>query len=222
LLPGTYDFTVQAAMPKSVMHSALALGREQLLNTINEQTRVDLFIGGDMGIGNTTSASAIYSICLNLEPSLSVGPGTGIDQSGIERKSSVIDKAFSLHADLLQQPLGVLQAVGGLEIAALVGAYIAAAQNGIPILIDGFITTAAALLATKINPATRDWMIFAHRSAEPAHIEALKAMNAKPLLDLEMRLGEASGAAAAVPIIQSALALHKQMASFTEAGVSEA
>ena len=126
-----------------------------------------------------------------------------------------------LHKSSLDAPLEILRCLGGLEIAAIAGSYIAAAQNGCPMLIDGFISTAAALIAVEINPACRNWMLFAHKSAEPAHILALNHLNALPLLDLGLRLGEGSGAALAVSLINSALALHKQMATYENSGVSD-
>ncbi len=215
LMPGTNDFTLEPAMPCSTMMKALEIGR----NSVNRQSQ--LFIGGDMGIGNTTSASAIYCALLKQPPENTVGPGTGVDKSGLAIKRSAIKLAIDLHGENLDRPMDVLQRVGGLEIAALVGAYIACAQLGIPILVDGFITTAAALVAVQINPSTKDWMIFAHKSAEPAHALALESLNVTPLLDLGMRLGEGSGAAVAAPLIMSALELHNNMATFDNAGVSE-
>ena len=175
-----------------------------------------------MGIGNTTSASAIYSLLLKLPAETTVGPGTGVDKDGIATKRKCLYRAFNLHAEKLDTPLGILQIVGGLEIAGVVGAYIACAQKGVPILVDGFITTAAALLAVAINPSCRDWMLFAHKSAEPAHQLALESLNATPILDLGMRLGEGSGSGVAVSIIKSALALHSNMSTFADAGVSDA
>ena len=213
---GTADFSKQPAMTENQLAAALEAGRRQLLDK-----KADLFIAGDMGIGNTTSASAIYSALLNKQASLCVGPGTGVNADGVVNKAKVIEQALALHQPPSDQPLDILRCVGGLEIAAMVGAYITAAQNGCPILIDGFISTAAALIAVKINPACRDWMLFSHQSAEPAHTLALDYLNATPLLDLGMRLGEGSGAAVAVPLLQSALTLHNQMATFETAGVSD-
>lgn len=215
LMKGTADFTKQSAMSAKVMHQALDTGKDQI--AVGPE---HLFVGGEMGIGNTTAASAIYSSVLSLAPQDTVGPGTGVDANGLQTKCRVIQQALDLHGDFLDSPLAILQRLGGLEIAALVGAYIGAAQNGTPSLIDGFICTAAALLAVEINPSVRQWMIFAHRSAEPAHTQALEHLNAKPILDLGLRLGEGSGAAVAVPLLQSALALHNEMATFSDAGVS--
>ncbi|MGK0373914.1 MAG: nicotinate-nucleotide--dimethylbenzimidazole phosphoribosyltransferase [Arenicella sp.] len=215
LMAGTNDFTQQNAMSREILLDALNAGRAQI------DGEADLFIGGDMGIGNTSAASAIYSVLLKQAPELTVGPGTGVDKEGLARKRKALYQALNLHGEHLDSPLDILQRVGGLEIAGLVGAYIACAQAGVPILIDGFITTAAALIACGINPSTRDWMMFSHKSAEPAHTLALKFLNAYPLLDLKMRLGEGSGAAVAAPIIISALALHNTMATFDSAGISE-
>jgi len=217
LMPGTDDFTQQPAMPVDILEAALNAGRQEVINN-----HAHLFIAGEMGIGNTTSASAIYSLLLKTGPEATVGPGTGVDKTGLANKRKAIYQAFNLHSEHLDSAIGILQHVGGLEVAALVGAYIAAAQQGLPILVDGFITTAAALLAVRINPTVRNWMIFAHQSAEPAHQKALESLGAKPLLSLSMRLGEGSGAAVAAPLIQSALALHTEMATFTEAQVNNA
>ena len=211
---GTADFTERPAMTHQELEAALLLGREQL-----EHSHAQLFIGGDMGIGNTTSASALYSALLSLGAEESCGPGTGVDAMGIARKHAVINKALLLHQASLCDPFEVLRCLGGYEIAALVGAYIRCAQRGIPILVDGFISTAAALVAEKINPSIRPWLLFAHQSAEPAHRRALDYFKAQPLLNLGMRLGEGSGAAIAVSLIQSALALHNTMATFDQAGV---
>jgi len=214
LAKGTADFTQTSAMSQNLLARALNAGREEI-------TRCDLFIGGEMGIGNTTSASAIYAALLDLEASAAVGPGTGIDHTAQQRKAHIIEQALNLHTPSLTSPLGILQCLGGFEIAALTGAYIASAQAQIPILVDGFICTAAALLATRINPGTRAWMLFAHHSSEPAHWRALETLKATPILNLDMGLGEGSGAAVAVPIIQTALALHAHMSTFESAGVSD-
>jgi len=217
LMNGTHDFTQQAAMSEDTLEQALLAGRDEV-----RKQEAELFIAGEMGIGNTTSASAIVSLLLKTGPEATVGTGTGVDKDGVAAKRKVIYQAFNRHGDALETPLSILQHVGGLEIAALVGAYIGAAQQGTPILVDGFITTAAALLAVEINPSVRQWMMFAHQSAEKGHALALKKLDAKPLLHLNMRLGEASGAALAVPIIKSALALHSKMATFDEADVNNA
>lgn len=216
------------AMSKEQLNLALTIGRDLVddvmfsdVNAAASQS-VDLFIGGDMGIANTTSASAILCALMQAPPTDMVGPGTGVDVTGIHRKIAVVERALALHKDKLDEPLAVLRCLGGFEIVALVGSYIHCAQRGIPILIDGFVTTAAAVAALQLNPSISPWFIFAHQSAEPAHALALAYCQANPLLDLNMRLGEASGAAVAVPLIRLACALHTQMASFKDAGVSTA
>lgn len=212
---GSRDFTQEAAMSDAELDAALRGGREQI-----ETNQSELFIGGEMGIGNTTSASALYAALLKLDPEKTVGPGTGIDDEQIHHKINVVAQGLALHQSHLTSPIDVLRRLGGLEIAALVGAYITAAKQQTPVLVDGFICTAAALIASKLNPSVRPWMMFAHQSAEPAHQIALHALNAKPLLNLGMRLGEGSGAATAVSLLKTALNLHNEMATFNDAGVS--
>ncbi len=203
----------------------------------------DLFIAGEMGIGNTTAATALTCALLGLPAVDLVGPGTGLDRGGIERKRLLIDRALARHRDQLQldtpslattaAPVEVsiarsfemttnaLTQLGGFEIAAMAGAYVACAQHGVPMLIDGFISSAAALAASRLCPGAADWMLLAHASAEPGHRAMVEAIGLRPLLDLGMRLGEGSGAAAAVPLLRLACALHAQMATFAEAGVAE-
>ncbi len=211
---GTKDFSIEPAMSVCECEQALAGGRDSIGSA-------DVFIGGEMGIGNTSSATAIYSILLDSPVGVTVGPGTGLDSSGVSKKQKVIENAIALHRDLIHSPFSVLQVFGGFEVAALTGAYIRCAQEGIPVLVDGFISTAAALLADKINPSVRPWFVFAHQSAEPAHELAMQYFGARPILNLGMRLGEGSGAAVAVSIVKSALALHSGMATFEQAGVSD-
>ncbi|WP_232522303.1 nicotinate-nucleotide--dimethylbenzimidazole phosphoribosyltransferase [Marinimicrobium alkaliphilum] len=215
--PGTADFTRAPAMTSEQLVRAIAAGREQVVSG-----DFDLFIGGEMGIGNTTAASAIQAALLGVKPERVAGPGTGVDVRTIEHKQRIVAQALSRHRADIRSPLGVLRCLGGFEIAALVGAYIGAAQRGVPVLVDGYISTAAALTACRINPGVRAWLLFGHQSAEPGHRLMLRYMEAEPLLSLGMRLGEGSGAALAVPLIQSALALHREMATFAEAGVSDA
>lgn len=182
-----------------------------------------------MGIANTTSASAVACALLQDAPQLLAGPGTGLDSAGVTHKAEVIGRALALHGLFPLLPgevvecegaLEILRCVGGFETAALTGAYVTAGQNGVPVLVDGFISTVAALLAVQINPGVHDWLLFAHTSAEPGHQRVLEAMDAHPLLQLDMRLGEGSGAAVAVPLLRLACALHNGMATFSEATVS--
>ena len=215
---GTQDFSQHAAMQESQTYQALQNGRDIIES--QHENLPQLFIGGEMGIGNTSSASAIYCALLGIDPITAVGPGTGLTTSGIERKTQIIQAALRKHQIDENKPFAVLQIFGGFEIAGLTGAYIAAAQNKIPSLIDGFISTAAALIACRLNPSSRDWFLFSHQSAEPAHARALDFFQAKPLIDIGMRLGEGSGAAICLPLLKSALSLHNNMATFAEAAVA--
>lgn len=224
---GTANFAQGPAMTDAQLTAALQAGHAAVLRA--KQDGAHLFIGGEMGIANTTSASTIACALLQESPQLLAGPGTGLDNKGVAHKVAVIQRALELHGFLHSNPekwvgknaLDVLRHVGGFEIAALAGAYLAAAQNGIPALVDGFISTVAALTAVRFNPNVRNWLLFAHTSAEPGHQRVLGALDAQPLLQLGMRLGEGSGAATAVPLLRLACALHNNMATFAEAQVSE-
>src|SRR5690606_38246452 len=216
--PGTANFAAGPAMTAEQCASALLAGRECVQQAIADGC--DLFIAGEMGIGNTTSASALACALLGATPAELTGRGTGLDDAGVRRKQQVIERALMLHADHLQSPLEALRRLGGFEVAAMTGAYLACAQEGVPALVDGFICSVAALVALHLNPGCRPWLLFAHRSAEPGHRAVLAALKADPLLDLGLRLGEGSGAALAVPLLRQACALHAQMATFAEAAVS--
>lgn len=213
--PGTADFTTEEAMTETTLQACLTAGREQV-----EKLDCQLFIAGEMGIGNTTAAAAIMAASLNLRADQVVGRGTGIDDETLKRKQAAVSKALALHADSLTEPLGILRCVGGLEIAAMAGACIRSAQLGIPILLDGFISTVAALAAIGINADVKPWLTAGHQSAEAAHGRLLETLSLQPILNLGMRLGEGSGAAIAVSIIRSALLLHNHMATFAAAGVA--
>lgn len=213
LADGTANMVTGPAMGPETVTAALEAGRQALARAGD----CHLFIGGEMGIGNTTAAAALGGGLLGLGSALA-GPGTGLNEAGVRRKRTVIDAALRLHGPHLAEPLEALRRVGGLEIAGLTGAFIAAAQARIPVLVDGFIATVAALTAVRLNPGVRDWLLFGHRSAEPGHARLLQALDAETLLDLEMRLGEGTGAAAAVPLLRMACALYAEMATFEEAG----
>jgi len=216
---GTANFARQPAMTEAQLAAAMQAGRDSAEHAA--RLGAQLYIGGDMGIANTTSAAALACALLKHSPQQLAGPGTGLDANGVLHKAEVIARALELHAAHLNDPLEILRRLGGFEIAALTGAYINCAQRGITVLVDGYITTAAALLAVRIQPAVADWLLYAHRSAEPGHILMLNVLKAETLLELGMRLGEGSGAAVAVPVLRLACALHSDMATFAEAGVSE-
>jgi nicotinate-nucleotide--dimethylbenzimidazole phosphoribosyltransferase len=214
---GTANFCETAAMSAEQLQQALSVGCDIVMAYKN----LDVFVGGEMGIGNTTSAAALACALLDLSPAELVGAGTGLDAAGIAHKVEVVQRALDLHGEKLTQPLTILQALGGFEIAALCGSYIACAQQGIPMIIDGFISSVAALFACKINPAARAWMLFGHQGAEKGHQRVLAALNARPILQLDMRLGEGSGAALAISVLQQACLLHRDMATFDAAGVTD-
>ncbi|MFW2373795.1 MAG: nicotinate-nucleotide--dimethylbenzimidazole phosphoribosyltransferase [Gammaproteobacteria bacterium] len=218
IAPGTANFSQQAAMSDSQLAEALQVGADAAIRA--QQYAAQLFIGGDMGIANTTSATAVASALLEMPAEQLAGPGTGLDAAGIKHKAEVINKAIERHRPEMTSALSILRHLGGFEIAALTGAYIQCAQQGTCILVDGYIATVAVLIAVKLNPEVKQWMLFAHASAEPGHKKLLAALAVEPILDLSMRLGEGSGAAVAVPVLQLACQLHNSMATFAEAGVS--
>lgn len=216
---GTANFAVQPAMTAEQCAAALQAGRDALQQVLAEGC--DLFLAGEMGIGNTSAATALACALSDLRPAQLTGPGTGLDGAGVERKLAVIERALALHREHLADPTEALRRVGGFELAALAGAYLACAQAGVPALVDGFICTAAALCAVRLNPGVQPWLLFAHAGAEPGHAALLAELDAVPLLDLGLRLGEGSGAALALPLIKLACALHGGMATFSEALVED-
>lgn len=216
---GTQNFLQGPAMTLAQLLIALEAGQASVQRALEAGSQ--LFIGGEMGIGNTTAATALACQLLERRAVDLVGPGTGLDSAGVEHKTKVIEAALELHSSAIGEPIEALQRLGGFEIAALTGAYLACAQQGITALVDGFICSVAALLAVRLNPDCRDWLLFAHCGAEPGHIRVLQELQAEPLLDLGLRLGEGSGAALAVPLLQLACSLHNQMATFAEAAVAE-
>lgn len=230
----TANFTQAPAMTVEQCVQALLAGRRSVERALADGAQ--LFIGGEMGIGNTTAATALVCALLHEAPERLAGPGTGLDANGVAHKAAVIRRALATHGfsgASGQHPrpgnkkagdesaLLALQCLGGFEIAALAGAYLACAKAGLTVLVDGFISSAAALVAESLCPGTARWFLYAHVSAEPGHARLLTALQARPLLSLGMRLGEGSGAAVAVPLLRLACALHNGMATFAEAGVSQ-
>ncbi|MGH8487173.1 MAG: nicotinate-nucleotide--dimethylbenzimidazole phosphoribosyltransferase, partial [Pseudomonas sp.] len=217
--PGTANFAQAPAMTWEQGLQALQGGRDSALRAA--ASGAQLFIGGEMGIGNTTAASALACALLGCPASELSGPGTGLNADGVRHKAAVIERALILHADLPADPVQRLFCFGGFEMAALVGAYLGCAQAGITVLVDGFICSVAALVAVRINPGCRDWLLFGHCGAEPGHRRLLDELEAEPVLALGLRLGEGSGAALAVPVLRLACDLHGQMATFAEAAVAD-
>ena len=219
---GTRDFTSGPAMSAAELGFALGCGRRAVGRV--RDAGADILILGEMGIGNTTTAAAIIAALVGCAPEAIVGDGTGVDAAGRARKANVVREALALHGFAQSTPCAdaarVLQCVGGLEIAALAGAMLAAAQAGLPVLVDGFIVGAAALAAVRLDPCVAPWLVYSHTSAERGHALVLGALGARPILDLSLRLGEGSGAALALPIVRLACALHNGMATFAEAAVS--
>jgi nicotinate-nucleotide--dimethylbenzimidazole phosphoribosyltransferase len=220
IAPCTQNFALTDAMTSEQVCAALNHGDAAAGRAADNACQ--LFIGGEMGIGNTTSATAIACALMSKNPMKLAGPGTGLNTAGVRHKAEVIISALQRHDndDDGRDAMAVLKAFGGFEIAALAGAIAGCAARSIPVLIDGYIVSVAALIAVSHQPGIRPWLLFAHCSAEPGHQAILSALNAEPLLNLGMRLGEGSGAAAAVPLLRVACELHNQMASFADAGVS--
>jgi nicotinate-nucleotide--dimethylbenzimidazole phosphoribosyltransferase len=175
---------------------------------------------GEMGIGNTTPAAAIMAAMLKLPVEDVVGPGTGLDRDGVAKKCKVIRNALTVNAALLTGPLEVLAAVGGLEIAGICGLCLGAAANRMAVMVDGYISTAGALVAMRMCPAVKDYLFFSHMSAEPGHRKFFESEGLRPVLDLGMRLGEGTGAAIAMQILEDAVAIYNEMATFEDMGIT--
>jgi nicotinate-nucleotide--dimethylbenzimidazole phosphoribosyltransferase len=219
LAEGTRNFARGDAMPESDVELALAAGIAALDDVLARRP-YDIVALGEMGIGNSTSAAAIVAACTGASAKAVTGRGTGIDDERLGTKRRVVRDAVAPLAGASWKRIAA--AVGGYEIVGLAGAILAAASRRIPVLLDGFIVSAAALLAAKIAPDAVDYCIAAHRSAEPGHRIALEALGLVPLLDLDLRLGEGSGAALALPLVEAASRMVCEMLTFEEAGVAEA
>ncbi len=220
---GTADFSTGPAMSEDQLSHALAAGHRAVAAAMGN--RIDVLVFGEMGIGNTSAASALACALEDLRCAELVGTGTGLDASALAHKQAVVERGIALHHEairLAETPaLEALRRVGGMEIAALTGAITAAAQQNVPVLVDGFIVSVAALAAVRINPGVRPWLLFSHQSAEKGHAHVLRALDAQPLLHLGLRLGEGSGAVLAIPLLRLACALHNNMATFAQAEVSD-
>jgi nicotinate-nucleotide--dimethylbenzimidazole phosphoribosyltransferase len=211
----TADFTKEAALDEQACAATMAFGMEAIAGG------TDLLCIGEMGIGNTTVASAIYLALYGGTAEEWVGPGTGAQGEVLQRKIEAVEKAVDLHKAHLNDPFEILRRLGGREIAAMAGAILAARMEGIPVIIDGFVATAAAAVLHAANPKALDHCLVGHVSAEPGHIRVLENIGKTPLLALGMRLGEGTGAALAAGIVKAAAQCHSGMATFDQAGVSD-
>lgn len=217
---GTRNIAREAAMTEAEVHSALGVGLE--LGAMAQKQGRGLIGTGEMGIGNTTPASAITAVLTGRPPVEVTGRGAGLDDAALKHKIDIVDRALAVNRPLASDPLDALRKVGGLEIAGLAGLIIGAACGRIPVVVDGFISTAAAAIACALQPRIKQFLFAGHRSSEPGHSALLDFIGAVPLLDLEMRLGEGTGAALAMPVIEAAANLFNEMATFSSAGVSGA
>ena len=215
---GTRNFVREPAMSRDQALRAIDAGAR--LATELASRGVTLIGIGEMGIGNTTSASALTAAFTGAPVGEVTGRGTGIDDAGWKRKVEVIERALALHRRDERDPLGTLAALGGFEIAGLAGVVLGAAAARVPVIVDGFISSTAALAATRLCPAAKSYLVPSHRSVEVGHRLVLKALELTPLFDLDLRLGEASGAALALPIFEAAARMVAEMKTFAEAGVS--
>jgi nicotinate-nucleotide--dimethylbenzimidazole phosphoribosyltransferase len=229
--PGTRDLTEEPALSASEVNAALEVGARCAREAYDRGAR--LLIAGEMGIANTTAAACLICELTGASPERIVGRGTGIDDAGLSRKRAVVKSALarvgadgagatksSASPKATRTAAHLLSELGGLEIAAMSGFYLEAARNGVPVLLDGYISSAAALVAASIEPAARPWMLASHASAEAGHAIALETLGLTPLLSLDLRLGEGTGAALTLSIIRAALDLHRKMATFSEAGIA--
>ncbi len=218
--PGTANIAVGPAMSRPQALKALRIGAELAESEIAAGAR--LLATGEMGIGNTTPASALICALTDTVPEVIVGRGTGLDDAGLAHKRRVVGRALASNRSSLTDPVDALAAIGGYEIAGMVGSILAGAARRRAVVLDGFIAGAAALVAARIAPAARNYMVAGHLSAEPGHLVALSALDLQPLLNLSLRLGEGTGAVLAFHLIDAATRIMAEMATFSEASISRA
>ena len=217
--PGTADMTVAPAMTREQVLAAVEAGLQVAGELVDAGARC--LLTGDMGIANTTASAALIAAMLRVDPAEVTGRGTGVDDETLARKVDVVRRALALHRPDPADPLGVLAAVGGLEHAALVGFVVGASARRVPVVLDGVIAGSAALVAAALHPHALVAAFAGHRSAEPGHARALQALALRPLIDLDLRLGEGSGAVLALPLVQAAARVLRDMATFDSAGVAD-
>jgi nicotinate-nucleotide--dimethylbenzimidazole phosphoribosyltransferase len=216
---GSGNIAVEDALSADETATAIQAGRQIADEEVD--SGADLLIAGDMGIGNTTAATTLIASLTNSEPVAVVGRGTGIDDAGWARKTAAIRDALYRARRLSADPVGLLRVCGGADLAAMAGFCAQAAVRRTPVLLDGVVVTAAALVADRLAPGARQWWQAGHRSTEPAHALALRQLELEPIIDMRMRLGEGTGAAVALPVVRAAVATLASMATFDEAGVTE-
>ena len=216
---GSGNIAVEDALSADETATAIQAGRQIADEEVD--SGADLLIAGDMGIGNTTAATTLIASLTNSEPVAVVGRGTGIDDAGWARKTAAIRDALYRARGLSADPVGLLRVCGGADLAAMAGFCAQAAVRRTPVLLDGVVVTAAALVADRLAPGARHWWQAGHRSTEPAHALALRQLELEPIIDMRMRLGEGTGAAVALPVVRAAVATLASMATFDEAGVTE-
>lgn len=216
---GTDNIMKGPAMTLEEAEKAILVGVE--MAEIAAKEDVVLLGTGEMGIGNTTPSSAIFSTLLNVPVEAITGPGTGLNAEGVQKKIKTIKKVLEVNQDRLIDPLNIMAAIGGLEIAAICGLILGAAKEKIPVVIDGFISSAAALVAYHFNKDVKGYLFFSHLSKEQGHKVFIEKFEAQPLLDLELRLGEGTGAALAMTLIDASIKIFNEMATFSSAGVSQ-
>ncbi|MFJ2045606.1 nicotinate-nucleotide--dimethylbenzimidazole phosphoribosyltransferase [Paenibacillus taichungensis] len=215
---GTANMAKGTAMTRGEAIEAILAGAEVVSTEVAKGTQ--LFVTGEMGIGNTTASAAVMCALTGTAPASAVGRGTGVDDAGLQRKAAVVSQALSVNAPNADDALDVLCKVGGLEIAGLTGVILAAAANGCPVVVDGFISTAAALIASHLAPLSAEYMIASHTSHESGHAALLRELGLKPMLDLDMRLGEGTGGVLSLHLIDASCRILNEMATFASAGVS--
>lgn len=216
---GSGNIAVTDALTPAEAVAAVEAGRAVADQEVD--SGADLLIAGDMGIGNTTAATTLIALLTDSEPVAIVGRGTGVDDEGWARKTAAIRDAMYRARGLTANPLGLLRVCGGADLAAMAGFCAQAAVRRTPVLLDGLVVTAAALVADRMAPGARHWWQAGHRSTEPAHTVALQRLQLEPIIDLGMRLGEGTGAAVALPVLRAAVATLAEMATFDEAAVSD-
>jgi nicotinate-nucleotide--dimethylbenzimidazole phosphoribosyltransferase len=216
---GTRNMAKEPAMTREEALRAVWVGVERAQEAVEDG--VDVLAPGDMGIGNTTAAAALTTVFTGRPAGAVTGRGTGVDDQTLSHKVAVINRAIALHKVTVDDPLGALAAVGGLEIAAITGFILAAAAARRPVVLDGFIAAAGALVAVRLVPAVADYLVTGHRSVEPGHQIILDHLGLKPLFNLQMRLGEGTGAVLAMNLLEAGVRIYREMATFAEAGVAE-